>query len=287
MPVVQLIDRQSADDTVLSCIFPRREDDGTWVWDEVEPIASPIAGYGLGPSKTTGFPWHDVPGDLPGMVIMPLIGRETEVSSAMEADIFERVLRGVFTTLPFWKMRRALPAGHVWCQRGPYLEAIDRADGREPVRLAADECVVQVPTIELGWLHRGDRDVVYLLKAEIERLLHIPPHIFSLLAMHAKGHHVRRRRLAPHRRLATPRRIAQTVAGRPALCLARRDLPRRPELPPAGQRAPDLWRLRVRARPRERTARRRAAYPRDAQATRECTHPRLSSSRQRQRNACR
>ena len=31
-----------------------------------------------------------------------------------------------------------------------------------------------------------------LLKDEIMRLLHIPPHIFSVLAMHSKGHHVDR-----------------------------------------------------------------------------------------------
>ena len=113
MPVVQVIDSRSNDDALLSFIFPRRDQDGVWVWDEVACIDSPISGFGLGPSTATGFPWHDVP----GTVLMPMLGRETEVGSAIEADIFERILRGVFTLIPHSKMEAALPQGHV-CARG-------------------------------------------------------------------------------------------------------------------------------------------------------------------------
>ncbi|KAL3896404.1 MAG: hypothetical protein SGPRY_013282, partial [Prymnesium sp.] len=173
MPVVRVLDASSAD--VFSLIFPRKAD-GEWRWDEVRPLASSVAGFGLAPVLDCDFPWHDA-----GSFLLPLLGRETELNSAFEADIFQRVLRGVFTLVHFSKMSAALPEGHVWCSEGAFIEAVPSELAGSAVELEPGDEVLQarasgfslprwfsvsltsapqVPLIKFGWLHSGERNVV-------------------------------------------------------------------------------------------------------------------------------
>lgn len=132
MPVVSVTDVTGFNDSeVFSLIFPRFTPDGKWSWDEVRPMASAYSGFGIGPNCASDFPWEK----LPASVLLPYLGRETELSSAFEADIFQRVLRGIFTVIRFHKMSVALPDGHKWRVRGPFIEAVqieEKHDIEEP-----------------------------------------------------------------------------------------------------------------------------------------------------------
>ena len=75
----------------VSIVFPRKiEGDGGWAWDEVAVRESTIAGYGLVPRQTEQLDWRT----HKSTVAIPLLGRETEVSSQEDIDILARVLQG-------------------------------------------------------------------------------------------------------------------------------------------------------------------------------------------------
>ena len=148
-------------------------------------VDSEIAGFGLAPRQTDALDWSD----LSQPVVMPLLGRETGMSSAAEADVFGRVLRGSFSLLTFRKLAEKWPSTR-WRRRGHFVEA---ARGSERAStFALDEEILQVPLIDQGMLRPGDCAVYYLAKTDVCRLLHIPTHIFALLARHSRGHHADR-----------------------------------------------------------------------------------------------
>ena len=78
-------------------VFPRRQAaaPGGWVWDEVAVTTSAIDGHGLAVVHTQSLDWERLD---KGLVFIPLIGRETEVRTAMEAEMCARVLKGDFST---------------------------------------------------------------------------------------------------------------------------------------------------------------------------------------------
>lgn len=76
---------------VIAIAFPRKVDsNGGWAWDEVEVRPSAIDGYGLMPKQSESLDWMN----LRYPVYLPLLGRETELNSRAEADIFGCVLQG-------------------------------------------------------------------------------------------------------------------------------------------------------------------------------------------------
>ena len=166
---------------------------------QVCSVRSPLADFGLGPSRASDFDWSEISHP----VVLPMLGRETEVGSAMEADICVKVLRGEFTLLTCAQLHT--PPGCAWRRLGPFLEAVELSEfecaaeelgGEEeagmshtPEVFAPEMEVLQVPLTNRDTVRRGDHAVVYLIKDEVVQLLHIPQHIFRLLAMHSHGHH--------------------------------------------------------------------------------------------------
>ena len=96
-------------------------------------------------------------------------------------------IAGSFVAFAFSQMRPA-PAGTTWAINGVYIEPVSDQDVTEDTRLSDEDIVLQV------CLHSvtkpGDREsCVYLLKRMALRLLHIPPHVFAVLAAHRWHHH--------------------------------------------------------------------------------------------------
>ena len=93
MVVVIAKDAEEPDASVC-VIIPRRIDDGFrggWQWDELSVCESRIAGLGLVTRESEWLDWSS-----PGCVCVPILGRETELGSAAELDVFARVLTGTF-----------------------------------------------------------------------------------------------------------------------------------------------------------------------------------------------
>ena len=82
-------DVDDASGQLVGIAFPRWCD-GRWNWEELAVQESSIAGYGLLPRQSDHLDWCK----LPFPIHVPLLGRETEVNSQEEADIFARVLQG-------------------------------------------------------------------------------------------------------------------------------------------------------------------------------------------------
>ena len=80
------------------------------------------------------------------------------------------------------------PPDTVWAANGAYIEPLPIDNVPEHARLAAEDVVLQVAFD--GVTSPGDRDsCVYLLKRVAMQLLHIPPHVFAVLAAHRWHHH--------------------------------------------------------------------------------------------------
>ena len=89
MPIVLAIDDVS--EQTVSIVCPRKvAGDGGWAWDEVRVCQSSIAGYGLQPRDNSNVDWSAPKHPI----ALPLLGRETELNSQQEVDIFVRILKG-------------------------------------------------------------------------------------------------------------------------------------------------------------------------------------------------
>ena len=92
----------------------RRQEHRVWEWDEVRPAASDIEGFGLLTRNSEQLDWSALGGRT---VYVPLIGRETELSSAEESEVCVRILQGHFVAFPAEQMV-APPAGSAWATNG-------------------------------------------------------------------------------------------------------------------------------------------------------------------------
>ena len=125
-------------------------------------------------------------------------GRETELHSKHDADVFAKVLQGSFVAFPFWEIRPA-PSGSTWVTDGLFLELTTKPPPQWSAELRVlqpDELVLQV---SVGRKPRRGRaseaaesSVVYLLQSGTLQLLHMPAHVFDVLAAHEQYHHVDR-----------------------------------------------------------------------------------------------
>ena len=72
------------------------------------------------------------------------------------------------------------------------------AAGMPAIKEDADVRLLQVPvepefnSRTISYVEEGDEQVCYLLYDETRELLHLPPHIFELLARHCEDHHADR-----------------------------------------------------------------------------------------------
>ena len=91
--MVLATDPEDATRQRFSILFPLRIADGSgggWSWDGVAVHESEIAGYGLSTAPAEDVDWAN----LRHPVAIPLLGRETELWTKQEVDIFGRVLQG-------------------------------------------------------------------------------------------------------------------------------------------------------------------------------------------------
>ena len=95
MPIVKATDTNKEEVLIL---FPRENAaaPGGWQWDEVEVIQSAIEGFGLCVKQTETLDWTN----LKYPVHIPLLGRETEIQTKLDADVFAKVLQGSFVAFP-------------------------------------------------------------------------------------------------------------------------------------------------------------------------------------------
>ena len=186
MPIVKATDTNKEEVLIL---FPRENAaaPGGWQWDEVEVIQSAIEGFGLCVKQTETLDWTD----LKYPVHIPLLGKETELGTEQDAQLFARVLQGAFVDFPFADLISPGPR-HTWVtdEDELYVEPIPTAElNRSPNKyrtLHADEIILQVANSSAG------KDVVYLLMSGACKLLHIPQHVFAVLRAHQQHHHVDR-----------------------------------------------------------------------------------------------
>ena len=200
---------ESEDDEPVFVIFPRASTAacGGWEWDEVAVIRSEIEGYGLMVVEDGTFDWDEL--DWPAYI--PLLGRETELHSKQDADIFAKILKGDFVAFPFCEIAPA-PAGSTWQTDGLYVELLSihdmtRMDSSRS--LDAGERIVQVllSSTSTSQEQKDRRECVYILQAAAIELLHIPSHVFSVLAAHNQLAHVDRHfatHVASYRRRGPP-----------------------------------------------------------------------------------
>ena len=181
MPVVAAKhDCEDDDEEGMLIVFPRKDDaaPGGWVWDEVEPAASDIDGFGLLTKQSESLDWTAL-GDR--TVYIPLLGRETEVGSAEESNLCVRILQGGFEVLASEQMA-APPAESMWATDGLYVED-------QPVaELPADWRPLE-PNELLLRVDMGMDDDAFLLKDAAAKLLQMPDHVFEVLAAHRRQHH--------------------------------------------------------------------------------------------------
>ena len=191
----------------------RRRTNGGWEWDEVVPALSEIEGFGLMCKNSPDLDWSSLGGRT---VYVPLLGRETELSSAEESQVCVRILQGHFVAFPSEEMVAA-PPGSVWATNGLYVELVSTAN-RNPTAAAPSaaaasssqqqQLLPQLPTgwrnlaprepllqvsMKIGLTHSGEAEsCVYVLQEAAKRLLHIPSHVFAVLAKHHALHHADR-----------------------------------------------------------------------------------------------
>eukprot|EP00965_Chrysotila_dentata_P255844 6212358-Pleurochrysis_carterae.AAC.3 len=89
--------RQGAGRRLMQLVFPRltessAEEHCRWEWPELDARVSSIQGFGLYPKAGGAINWEKL--DRP--VILPYLGKETEVESATQAQVLRSVLSGNF-----------------------------------------------------------------------------------------------------------------------------------------------------------------------------------------------
>ncbi|KOO53729.1 hypothetical protein Ctob_016375, partial [Chrysochromulina tobinii] len=203
MPVVHCVAQSQRKDKrqLVDLIFPVRTSSSAnvterWHWPELRAAVSGIQGFGLFPREGGALDWTS----LKRPVMMPYLGKETEVESAVQARVLRTVLCGQFDVVH----RKDLPSrqGHEWVQDGLYITLMPTRDaqaaGMPAIKEDADVRLLQVPlepefnSRTISYVEEGDEQVCYLLYDETRELLHLPPHIFELLARHCEDHHADR-----------------------------------------------------------------------------------------------
>ena len=195
MPVVHCIDQRKDKRQLVDLIFPVRTSSSAnvaerWHWPELRAAVSGIQGFGLFPREGGAIDWRA----LMRPVMMPYLGKETEVESAVQARVLRTVLCGQFDVVH----RKDLPSrqGHEWVQDGVYITLMPTRDaeaaGMPAIKEDTDVRLLQVPVEPefnsriISYVEEGDEQVCYLLYDETRELLHLPPHIFELLARHCE-----------------------------------------------------------------------------------------------------
>ena len=202
MPIVHVKDPRKPP-KLYQFIFPLRTSvdaqcSDRWEWPELKAERSGIQGFGLFTRSSADFDWSK---PLARPVIMPYLGKETEVESAVQARVLRSVLCGCFDVVQ--RSQLQTPAGHQWVQDGLYVTLVAKKDvarmGCEVTPINdPDERLLQVsvePEMSsraVSYVEEGDEQVCYLVYEETRRLLHLPPHVFELLCAHAQDEHADR-----------------------------------------------------------------------------------------------
>lgn len=187
---------------LLTLLFPEKmeaeaPESSRWRWPELRVGPSAIQGFGLFPRMTGALSWEK----LERPVAMPYLGRETEVESHTQARVLRSVLCGNFDTV----LREQLYTleDHEWVQDGLYVVQMSHAEVKErgsSLTIVSDPQTLLIQVVvspDFGAsgifsFDEGDELVCYMLAEETRELLHLPPHIFTLLSRHADDEHADR-----------------------------------------------------------------------------------------------
>ena len=165
-----------------------------WDWPEFCVRGSKIQGFGLYPKAGGAINWAK----LERPVAVPYLGKETEAESSSQALVLRSVLTGNFDLLKRSELHT--PADSQWVQDGLYVTLVPKRalkrlmqDGLDLAPLDHGEREMMQVVIRPEFDSRGvfsfcegDEEVCYLLRKEVQQLLHLPDHIVQLLASHAK-----------------------------------------------------------------------------------------------------
>mmetsp|Transcript_8405 Transcript_8405/g.14142 ORF Transcript_8405/g.14142 Transcript_8405/m.14142 type:complete len:908 (+) Transcript_8405:46-2769(+) len=194
---------------LVQLVFPRlrgrdAKEHERWEWPELHVGVSSIQGFGLFPRQGGMLQWEN----LERPVVVPYLGKETEVESATQARVLRSVLCGNFDLC--CRSELQTPDGYEWVQDGIYVTLISKAELEamtEPLPLLPPNIETELIQVALKpdydsrgvfSLDEGDEQVCYLQSDEVRKLLHLPPPVYSLLAAaHAKDEHTDRN-LATH-----------------------------------------------------------------------------------------
>lgn len=110
---------------LLNIVFPRLTDSkasehSRWEWPELRVSASSIQGFGLFPRSTASLNWAS----LERPVVLPYLGKETEVESHTQARVLRSVLCGNFDLVKRSELHTL--RGHEWvqvCTPPPFFRA--------------------------------------------------------------------------------------------------------------------------------------------------------------------
>jgi hypothetical protein len=224
MPVVFVAEpepKRNRPRKLLKMVVPRQTSETApdyerWAWDELHVGASAIQGFGLFPRSTDELDWTNLGHRT---VIVPYLGKETEVESSQLARVLRSVLCGNFDNV----LLKEMPTqhGHTWVQDGAYVVLMADKEAKKqklPTVTNLEEQLIQVaayPEFDgrgVALLAEGDEEVCYMLREEARNLLHLPPHIFDLLARHCDDEHADRNMCRP----ALLSRPLPTSSSRPA-----------------------------------------------------------------------
>lgn len=207
MPTVLVIDQRKGSRRLLELVFPREKPEHLWKnggaaverweWPEVRVGTSSIQGFGLFPQSSPDLDWSE----LRRPIAMPYLGMETEVESGAQARVLRTVLCGGFDIVKRGEL--TTPSGHDWVEDGLYVTLMSKKDRRAlsdppPIVSNPEEVLLQVavePEFNaraVSYINVDDEQVCYLKKEVTRSLLHLPNHIFDLLAGHANDHHADR-----------------------------------------------------------------------------------------------
>lgn len=203
MPIIHAVDQRKGQRRLVSLVIPVRTNISAceterWHWPELHAGKSAIQGFGLFPRSTDALDWNSVSERRP--VALPYLGKETEVESSVQARVLRTVLCGGFDVVQ--RQELPCPDGHAWVQDGLYVTLISNKDRK---KLSPQPPVVDDPTTKLlqvsvdmdlrgaiSYVEEGDEQVCYLQYKETRELLHLPEHIFKMLAGHANDEHADR-----------------------------------------------------------------------------------------------
>ena len=200
MPVVYVAERDPKKRArkLMRMIVPVLKDSDAqeyerWEWPELRVGTSLIPGcemFGLFPQSTDALSWAS----LDRMVIVPYLGKETEVESSQLARVLRGVLCGNFDSVTRAEMHT--PSGHEWVVDGCYVVLMKAAEAKRAGLTVVTEPQTQLiqvaaqPEFEgVSHLAEGDEEVCYMLREETRALLHLPHHVFDLLARHCDDEH--------------------------------------------------------------------------------------------------